>query len=109
MDQLQPQPFSTHVLPQEGTEVRVRVTGAVDIRTAPELERTLARALQPGCHLRLDLSAVWFIDSTGLRAIATAAHRAHASGGVLTLDSPLPHQARRMIEITGLERLLQLL
>jgi anti-anti-sigma factor len=59
-------------------------------------------------HLRLDLSAVWFLDSTGLRAIASAAHKAHCTGGTLTLDSPLPQQARRIIEIAGLQSLFQL-
>jgi anti-anti-sigma factor len=108
MDLLQPQSFSIHALPREGPVVRVRVTGAVDLRTAPELERALARALEPAVGLRLDLSAVWFIDSTGVRAIAAAAQKARSSGGTLTLDSPLPHQARRIIEITGLQRLLQL-
>jgi anti-anti-sigma factor len=108
MDQLQSQPFSIRLLPREGPVVRIRITGAVDLRTVPELEHALTRALEPGAELRLDLSAVWFIDSTGVRAIATAAQKAHSSGGTLTLDSPLPHQARRIIEITGLQRLLQL-
>src|SRR5438270_13311532 len=105
MDLLQPQPFSIHVLPRQGPILRVRVIEALDIRTAPELERTLAQELEPGIQLRLDLSALWFIDSTGLRAIAVAAHNAHSRGGILTLESPLPHQARRIIEISGLQRL----
>jgi anti-anti-sigma factor len=108
MDLLQPQPFSIDVLPSEGLVVRVRVTGAIDIRTAPELGRVLARALEPGIHLRLDLSAVWFLDSTGVRAIANAAHKAHCTGGTFTIDSPLPQQARRIMEITGLQSLFQL-
>lgn len=108
MDLLQPQPFSIHVFPRKGPTLRVRVIGALDIRTAPELERTLAQELEPGIQLRLDLSALWFIDSTGLRAIAVAARNAHSGGGTLTLESPLPDQARRMIEIAGLERLFHL-
>lgn len=108
MDLLQPQPFSILVLPREGTLVRVRITGAVDIRTAPELERALAQALEPDVQLQLDLSAVWFIDSTGVRTIATAAQHARSSGGKLTVEPALPPQARRIIELTGLQRLLQL-
>jgi anti-sigma B factor antagonist len=86
----------------------LRVTGAVDIRTAPELERVLTRALEPAGELRLDFSAVWFLDSAGLRVIASAARKAHSTGGTLTLESPLPQQARRIIELAGLQSLFHL-
>lgn len=107
MDQLQPKPFSIRVLPRQGPVVRVRVSGAVDLGTAAELERALAPELWPGRQVLLDLSGVWFVDSSGVRAIARAAETARSRGGGLALVSPLPDQARRVIEITGLQRLLR--
>jgi anti-sigma B factor antagonist len=107
MDQLQPQQFSVRVLPRKTSVVRVRVSGALDLCTAPELERVLEPELRSGRRVLLDLSGVWFVDSSGLRAIARAAQIARSQGGELALDSPVPEQARRMIEITGLQALLR--
>jgi anti-sigma B factor antagonist len=106
MDQMPPQPFSICVLPRQGSVVCVRITGAVDLATGPELERVLEREVEAGSHVVLDLAGVWFIDSVGLQVIAAAAHKAQSRGSELALQSPLPAQARRVIEITGLQSLL---
>jgi anti-anti-sigma factor len=106
MDYLQPQPFAMRVLPTQGGMVRVRVIGEVDLATAPVLEEALVREVDFGSEVLLDLSEVSFIDSCGLRAIISAAQRAKSNGGGLALGSPLPPQARRVIEIAGLEELL---
>jgi anti-anti-sigma factor len=106
MDQIQPSPFGIRVLPLQAGIVRVRVIGEVDLCTAPLLEQALVRELDAAADLLLDLSEVSFLDSSGLHAIVSAARTARANGGVLVVDSPLPAQARRVIEITGLEQLL---
>jgi anti-anti-sigma regulatory factor len=41
-----------------------------------------------------------------LHAIIAAAQRAKSNGGAVAVGSPLPPQARRVIEIAGLEELL---
>jgi anti-sigma B factor antagonist len=106
MDQNQPEPFSIRVLPRQDGTVCVRVTGEVDLCTAPELELALTREIDAGSKVLLDLSRVSFIDSSGLRAIAMAARMAQSNGSALELDSSLPDQARRVIEISGLHGLL---
>jgi anti-anti-sigma factor len=106
VDQLQTQPFGIRVLPTRAGAVRVHVVGEVDLCTAPLLEEALVRELDGASELLLDLSEVSFIDSSGLHAIVSAAKAARASGGMLAVGSPLPAQARRVIEITGLEALL---
>lgn len=106
MDHPQPQPFGIRVLPSGTGVVRVSVIGEVDPCTAPSLERALFRELDLGSDVLLDLSEVSFIDSSGLHAIVSAARKADAEGGKLSVTSPLPAQARRVIEITGLESLL---
>jgi anti-anti-sigma factor len=106
MDQIQPSPFGIRVLPMQAGIARVRVIGEVDLCTAPLLEKALVRELEAASKLLLDLSEVSFLDSSGLHAIVSAARAASANGGMLAVDSPLPAQARRVIEITGLEELL---
>lgn len=106
MDQNQPEPFLIRVLPRQDEMVWVRVTGEVDLCTAPELELSLTREIDAGSKVLLDLSRVSFIDSSGLRAIAMAARMAQSNGSALELDSSLPDQARRVIEISGLHGLL---
>ena len=107
MDQLLPQPFSIRVLPMQAQIVRVRVSGEVDLSTARELERALMQEVNAAREVLLDLSAVSFIDSSGLHAIAIAARAAQSNGGALALDSRLPDQARRVVEITGLQSLIE--
>jgi anti-anti-sigma factor len=86
--------------------VRIEVVGEVDPCTAPSLERALCRELDLGSDVLLDLSGVSFIDSSGLHALVSAARRAHAVARQLSVSTPLPAQARRVIEITGLQELL---
>jgi anti-anti-sigma factor len=104
--QLQTQPFGIRVSPTRAGVVRVCVIGEVDLCTAPLLEEALVRELDAASDVLLDLSEVSFIDSSGLHAIVSAARTARANGGILAVDSPLPAQARRVIELTGLEELL---
>ena len=107
MDQFQAQPFSIRVLTMQAQAVRVRVSGEVDLSTAPELERALVQEICAAREVLLDLSGVSFIDSSGLHAIVTAARAAQSNGGALSLDSRLPDQARRVLEITGLQSLVE--
>jgi anti-anti-sigma factor len=106
MDHLQPPSFGIRVLPRQAGIVRVRVIGELDLCTAPLLAEALVRELDAAVELLLDLSEVSFLDSSGLHAIVSAARAARAKGGVVLVDSPLPAQARRVIEITHLEELL---
>lgn len=53
-----------------GSELKiVRVSGDVDLATAPELASTLRAEATPGAAFVLDLSGVAFMDSSGLREL----------------------------------------
>jgi anti-sigma B factor antagonist len=82
------------------------VTGDVDLLTAPALERGLRDlAQQRPPRAILDLAAVSFIDSSGVRAIISG-HRVLEEGSTtLVLRSP-SDAARRLLEITGLDSVL---
>ncbi len=87
----------------DGTRV-YRVEGDIDLATAPELEASLDAARDTGI-LVLDLSAVGFIDSTGLRSVVAAHESAEVRGSELRIVAGA--KVSRLLEITGLETRLR--
>jgi anti-sigma B factor antagonist len=65
--------------------VVVHVGGDLDVYTAPRLKETLAKALDDGGRLVLDLSEVHFIDSTALGVLVSAHEQSQAADGDLRL------------------------
>jgi anti-sigma B factor antagonist len=56
-------------------------SGEVDLASAPQLEAEIQQAWQSGAErLILDLRAVEFMDSTGIRVIVSAHQHANQSG-----------------------------
>jgi len=85
--------------------VTLRVSGEIDLYTAPTLrEAALAALRQHGTTLRIDLRDVPFMDSTGIEVLLATRRRAELEGGSLTLCRLTP-AVRRVIEVTGLDRL----
>ncbi len=81
--------------------------GELDLAAAASLLQGLRHALRPGEHIRLELSDLVFIDSSGLHALVRAAE-ALAPGGSLILDAASGEVARvfRLVRadlIPGLE------
>jgi anti-sigma B factor antagonist len=68
--------------------------------------QAVGAALDEGGRVVLDLAAMTFIDSQGLKLLMQA-YRANTSGraGRVVLRSPQAH-ARKALEITGLDKLL---
>ena len=88
----------------EGTDaVVISVAGEVDLATAPELERSLGETLgRPGVtSVRVDMSGVEFMDSAGLRVLATALGTAAENKQTFGLKDPSA-RVYRIIEIAGL-------
>jgi anti-sigma B factor antagonist len=79
----------------------IRVDGDVDLASAPALEDALEKAGED--PVRVDLSGVTFMDSSGLRVLLAASKRAKERGHHLTLASPAG-PVRRLLEITGLDK-----
>lgn len=75
-----------------------RVTGDIDLATAPDLEAALDTT---GVEVVvLDLTEVGFIDSTGLRSIIAAHESAETQGAQLRLVAG--DKVDRLLQITGL-------
>jgi len=73
------------------------VGGELDIETAPRLEDATRASVEAGGPLLLDLSAVSFVDSTGIRAFLSMARRLGEKGCVL-LHAP-QRNVRRVLDI----------
>ena len=90
----------------EESKAIVFVWGEVDCATAPRLAATLADMTEQGrLNLVVDLSGVYFMDSTGLAVLAVAHKRLLQAGGGLVLAGPTP-AVRRSVEITGLDKMM---
>jgi anti-anti-sigma factor len=76
------------------------LSGELDSHTAPILEAELAR-LDDQSDVTLDLSALSFIDSSGLRVIISS-HQARSDRGERLVLAPISDAVRRLLEITSL-------
>lgn len=84
------------------------VTGEVDVATAPRLREQLITLVNEGRHrIVVDLSAVDFIDSTGLGVLIGALKRVRTHDGNLVLICSEP-RILKVFDITGLDRVFSI-
>lgn len=86
----------------------VTVSGELDVATSPRLRRQLDDAVDAGARdVRVDLSLVGFMDSSGLGALMAVQHRLQACDGRITIVGAAP-PVRRILEITALDEVFVL-
>lgn len=84
----------------------VRLEGRLDAQVADETRAALeALAPEGTARLVIDLSAVPFVDSSGLGALVAVLKAVRRRGGELRLAAP-SEQARKLLKLTTLERVL---
>ena len=80
----------------------VKVSGRVDSATAPNLEQALQNLLDAGrSHLTLDLEAVEYMSSAGLRVLVAMQKAAKKSGGRLALACQ-SLRVKEVLDLAGL-------
>jgi anti-anti-sigma factor len=69
--------------------VRLRVTGEIDMGTAPQLAAAARRELTAKIHstVLVDLSAVTFLDAAGISALLTVHHHAVRNANALNVGT----------------------
>lgn len=83
----------------------VALAGELDIVSAGELQETLESVIEEGSDtIRLDLSGLTFIDSTGLSSFI-AAHKAAEERGSSLEFAGVSAQTRRLMDVTKLSEL----
>lgn len=93
---------------KHGEWVVVEVGGELDLYTAPNFrESVLEAATDEGSpKVIVDFHRLAFIDSSGLGAIIACLKNLRERGGELTLAAPDGSGLRRLLDLTGLDRVL---
>jgi len=81
-----------------------RPTGDLDSYTVGPFREALAK-VDPSSLLLVDLSAVPFLDSTGLGALIGSVHRMRDGGGRMVVCAAKANVAR-LLQMTGFDRLV---
>lgn len=81
--------------------VRCRVRGELDLATAHQVEDRLLPAVRPGAKVIFDMSALTFIDSTGVKLLVRLLDLSARDGWTLEIV-PGPEAVQRVLEIVGL-------
>jgi anti-anti-sigma factor len=99
-------PFALSVR-REGPAVVVVVGGELDLDTSPRLRQVLLDLVraQGQRTILLDVATLTFLDSSALGVLVTVQRDLTGGGGQLTVRAP-SNAVRRVLEITGLDRVL---
>jgi anti-anti-sigma factor len=84
--------------------ITVIISGEIDIATSRSMRDALETGPDPA-HLEVDLSAVTFMDASGIGVLLAARQRAVDGGGSLTLRAP-SWAVRRLTGVLGLDEVL---
>jgi anti-sigma B factor antagonist len=95
---------------RKGGSCLIRLYGELDLATAAALEKAVSDASASGVSaVVLDLSALCFIDASGLRSIVAADLRARCGGGSSFHLLRGPSNIDRLFRLTGLHESLPFL
>jgi len=86
--------------------VTVSLEGEIDAAAAPAVSSELTAVIDSGCSMvRVDMSNVSFLDSSGLNALLRANLEAGTAGTSLHIDQP-SDAVRRLFEMAGVRDML---
>jgi anti-anti-sigma factor len=98
--------LSVDVSAEQGSTT-VRLTGELDVSSAPALRRQLDQ-IEPTETVLLDVSSLAFLDSTGLGCFLRLQRRVGDAGGMVVVTGA-SRAIRRVMETTGLHRVMAIL
>jgi anti-anti-sigma factor len=83
----------------------VKVVGEVDLATAPQLADVLGQFANG--TIRVDITGVTFLDSSGLRTLLVAHRNAQRAGRRMIVCGQIDPIVQRTISLTGLADVLE--
>ena len=98
--------FEMHEKRDERGAARLSLLGELDLAFAEHLGTRLEQLARGHTTVFLDLSQLQFIDSTGLEILITHFNQASHNGWEFRIEPNLTNQVRRVIELTGLDRII---
>ena len=81
--------------------LRLILVGELDLGSVPQLTTALRQLRMESEHVRLDLSQLEFLDSSGLSALMVGLRDARQDGWDLEVDPRVSSQVDRVISISG--------
>ena len=97
----QPADFQIEQSTDASGTIRLQLHGELDLAVAPFLTARLAELKATHSSVRLDLSRLEFMDSTGLGTVLTAVLDARRDGWRLEIEPTLARAVQRIIEVSG--------
>jgi anti-sigma B factor antagonist len=92
-----------HSVKEEGGVVVASLSGDVDLESSPLARELLLGLVRGGRSVLVDLSAVSYIDSSGVASLIEAFQLARRGGTGFALLSPTP-SALRVLQLARLDR-----
>jgi len=92
-----------HEIREEQGTVVVALRGDVDLGSSPVAREVLLECVERGSDVLVDLSAVSYIDSSGVASLVEALQSARRRGTSLGLASP-SDSARRVLQLARLDK-----
>jgi anti-sigma B factor antagonist len=94
--------FQMREVPDGPEAVQLVLSGELDLAVAEVLRERLRMLRNQGYAVRLDLSELEFIDSSGLRELIIAVAESQSDGWRLDIDPQITAPVRRTLDIAGL-------
>jgi anti-sigma B factor antagonist len=91
---------------RESGWVRLRLIGDLDVGSFPELEKRLRELGAAKQRVRVDLSGLDFIDSSGIRLLLHSLVDSRRDGWSLEIDQDVPPRVRRILNLANVEGLI---
>lgn len=85
---------------RDGT-LRLMLIGELDVAAIDHLSTRLRELRKAGYPVRLDLSELQFIDSSGIQEVIRALSDARHDGWNLGVDGPMTEQVARTVDLVG--------
>lgn len=93
--------FEMHQQHDADGAVRLSLIGELDLAATQRLQLRLRELKTERAAVRLDLSRLEFVDSTGLRTLIKGAEDAQRDGWQLEVERNVTPQVGRVIELVG--------
>jgi anti-anti-sigma factor len=84
-----------------GGFLRLILIGELDLSTVPKFTAALQQLKMESEHVRLDLSKLEFLDSSGVNALVVGLRDARNDGWHLEVDHRLSPQVERVVSVSG--------
>jgi anti-anti-sigma factor len=91
---------------QDGSWTRLRLIGELDVGAIPRLEERVRQLSAARRCVRVDLSKLDFIDSSGIRLLVHSLRDSRRDGWGFEVDRELPQQIRRVFNLAKVEHLI---